>query len=62
MSEATRHINVRFFFMHERILSKEIVLIHKTTDKMVADILTKPLQGNLFRRLRAALLNWDAHC
>ena len=25
---------------------------------MIADILTKPLQGELFRRLRRKLLNW----
>jgi hypothetical protein len=25
---------------------------------MIADILTKPLQGSMFKRLRALLLNW----
>jgi hypothetical protein len=29
------------------------------TGLMLADLLTKPLQGELFRRLRNQLLNWD---
>ena len=57
-SDATRHINVRFFFINEKINNKEIKLVHKGTNEMLADLLTKPLQGNLFRRLRAMLLNW----
>ena len=57
-SEATRHINVRFFYVHDKIASGDIKLVHKYTNEMVADILTKPLQGSLFRKLRQSLLNW----
>ena len=56
-SERTRHIGVRYFFIKDRIKSKEIVMEHLGTEDMIADILTKPLQGELFRKLRGQLLN-----
>jgi len=51
-SERTRHINVRYFFTKDKVESGELV-----TEEMLADLLTKPLQGALFRRLRNQLLN-----
>jgi len=57
-SERTRHIAIRFFFVHDRVRSKEIVIEYLPTGYMIADILTKPLQGTLFRRLRGELTNW----
>jgi len=59
-SERTRHIAIRFFFIADRINSKEIEIEYMKTGEMLADILTKPLQGELFRKLRSRLLNWDA--
>jgi hypothetical protein len=56
-SERTRHINIRYFFLHDRIKEKEITIIYKPTDEMLADLLTKPLQGEQFRHLRNLLLN-----
>lgn len=60
-SDRTRHINIRYFFIKDRVDAGEITIKHKPTADMIADILTKPLQGDLFRRLRAELLNWRAH-
>jgi hypothetical protein len=57
-SERTRHINIRYFFAKDKVDSKEIELAYLPTEQMVADMLTKPLQGSLFRSLRASLLNW----
>jgi len=57
-SERTRHIAIRFFFVHDRIASGEIAIEYMPTGHMLADILTKPLQGTLFRRLLAQLTNW----
>ena len=56
-SQRTRHINVRYFFIKDRIENKELKLRYCETLKMLADILTKPLQGSLFRELRDAILN-----
>ena len=57
-SERTRHIAIRFFFLADRVNSNEISIEYMPTGEMLADILTKPLQGELFRKLRDRLLNW----
>jgi hypothetical protein len=59
-SDRTRHIAIRFFFVANRVNSKEIEIEYMKTGEMLADLLTKPLQGNLFRRLRDQLLNWNS--
>ena len=56
-SERTRHVNIRYFFVKDRVDAGEIVIEHMPTRLMIADILTKPLQGELFREMRDALLN-----
>jgi len=58
-SERTRHIALRFFFVADRVASKEVKVEYMQTGEMLADILTKPLQGELFRKLRDKLLNWQ---
>ena len=58
-SDTTRHISIRFFLIHDRIKEDEIRLEWIPTDKMVADILTKPLQGSKFKEPRRQLLNWE---
>ena len=59
-SNRTRHIAIRVFFVADRVNSKEIEIEYMQTGEMLADILTKPLQGNLFRQLRDKLLNWNS--
>lgn len=56
-SSKSRHIDIRYFFVKDRIDRKEINLTYLPTEQMVADLLTKPVQGSLFRNLRANLLN-----
>jgi hypothetical protein len=56
-SEKTRHVNIRFFFVKDTIESGEVKIEYMPTDELLADILTKPLQGKRFRSLRARLLN-----
>jgi len=58
-SERTRHIAVRFFFVTDKVKSGEIKIEYLGTGEMLADILTKPLQGSLFEKLRDQLLNWN---
>lgn len=55
-SVRTRHINTRFYFIHDRVKNGEIELMYAPTDEMVADFFTKPLQGALFLKLRDKLL------
>jgi hypothetical protein len=56
-TERTRHIAIRYFFIKDRITSGEIQVLYKPTLEMTADIMTKPLTGNLFKKLRDQLLN-----
>jgi hypothetical protein len=53
----TKHINIRYAFVSERIRAKQIKLEHLNTDLMIADMLTKPLPHNTFTLLRQQLLN-----
>ena len=56
-SPRTRHVNIRYFFVHDRINSGEVAVEYLSTDEMLADLLTKPLQGGRFKKLRDRLLN-----
>jgi hypothetical protein len=48
----TRHINIQYFFITDQVNMKEISIGWCPTKKMVADFMTKPLQGSHFRNLR----------
>jgi hypothetical protein len=52
----TRHINIRYFFITERIAKKEVAIQYCPTKQMVADYFTKPLQGALFYKFRDQIL------
>jgi hypothetical protein len=52
----SRHIDIRFFWLKDRIKAGEIIIRHCPTAHMLADFFTKPLQGNLFRRFKAVVL------
>jgi hypothetical protein len=56
-SSRTRHMSIKYFFIKDRIESGEIALKYMSTEDMVADYFSKPLQGALFRKLRAIILN-----
>jgi hypothetical protein len=58
-SERTRHINIRYYWVKDRIGSGELKVEYQPTEEMIADILTKPLQGAKFLELRSKLLNWE---
>lgn len=53
----TRHINIRYFFVTDRVKSGEVEIKYCPTDEMVRDYFTKPLQCSKFRKFRDAILN-----
>ena len=57
-SERTKHIKVRRFWMKDNVDQGDMIFIHTPTENMIADVLTKPLQGDMFIRFRRVLLNW----
>jgi hypothetical protein len=57
-SDRTKHIKLRYFFIKQYIDSGEFDVTHCPTEMMLADLLTKPLQGNKFKTLRDKLLGY----
>lgn len=55
----TRHIDIRYFFIHDRIEKGDVSIGHCPTADMIGDFGTKPTQGALFRKFRKAILNLD---
>jgi hypothetical protein len=55
-SHRTKHIAVRYFFIKEKIDEGEIDVEYTPTLQMLADMFTKPLQGELFRVMRTKVL------
>ena len=54
--QQSKHIDNRYFWITDRIKQKEISIQYCPTEQMIADFLTKPLQGALFNRFRSILL------
>ena len=58
-SERSRHINIRHFWLTEKVAQEEVIIQHLGTEHMFANILTKPVQGAQFDRERQGLTNWE---
>jgi hypothetical protein len=52
----TRHINVRYFFIADRVKSGEVRIEHCPAGIMFADYFTKALQGAIFWKLRDMIM------
>jgi hypothetical protein len=52
----TWYINICYFFITDRVNMKEVEIKWCPTKNMVADFMTKPLQGSHFRRLRDLIM------
>jgi hypothetical protein len=53
----TKHIRAKFFFMKDRIDSRDIRVVHCPPEKMWEDVLTKLLQGKAFRVMQLKQMN-----
>jgi hypothetical protein len=51
----TKHIEVHYHFIKEKVLTKEIDLIHVSTEDQVANIFTKALGTNKLKKLQKML-------
>ena len=61
-SNRTRHVNIRYFWTRQFIEDGTVTVQYTSTTAMIADVLTKPLQAELFRNLRAKLLGSGGEC
>ncbi len=50
-----KHIEVHYHFIREKVVAREINLIHVSTKDQVADIFTKALGTNKLKRFRKML-------
>ena len=57
-SERSRHIDIKYFWLAERVKNGEVVIEHLGTEKMFANILTKPVHGAQFAKEKRGLTNW----
>ena len=60
VGKGSRHIDIRYFFITDRIQKQHIKVQYCPTEEMIADFFTKPLQGGLFHKFRDAILGIDA--
>jgi hypothetical protein len=58
-AEHTRHIDLRYYWLKERVDKGEAIVRHLSTKSMYANMLTKPLQGAQFIEEIRALTGWD---
>jgi len=54
----SRHVSIRNTFSKDRVDKEEFVIKYCTTECMLADFFTKPLQGTLFTKFRAVIMGW----
>ena len=55
-SKKSKHIHDRFFLITDKIAKGDLEVKHAPTKQMLADINTKPLQGQLFWEMRANVM------
>ena len=53
----TRHLNIRYFFLTDQIEKGNVSIEYCPTDDMIGDYMSKPLQGEKFRKFRKDILN-----
>jgi hypothetical protein len=56
-TKRTRHLDIRCFFVTDRIRGKQLTVECCPTGDMWADVFTKPLQGAAFVKFRKLMLN-----
>ncbi len=59
--QRSRHINIRYFFIKDKIDKDEINLMYCPTGEMIADFFSKPQQGSMFRKFRDVVMGVKHH-
>ena len=55
----SRAINIRYFFLTDQVEKGNMSIEYCPTDMMWADYMTKPLQGEKFRKFRDDILGYN---
>ena len=59
MTPRTKHIALKYHFFRSHVKSGRVTILPISTTEQRADILTKPLSGELFVYLRNKIMGWD---
>ena len=51
----TKHIEIKYHFVREVVERKEIQILYCATDRMIADVMTKPLPKTKFAEFRSGM-------
>jgi hypothetical protein len=55
-SKHTKDVNIRYFFITDRVNKGDVSLVWFLTGDMIRDFMTKPLQGALFRKFKDQIM------
>eukprot|EP00957_Ditylum_brightwellii_P180993 13788812-Ditylum_brightwellii.AAC.1 len=58
-SKRTRHIDIRYFFVTDRIAASDLTIEYYPTGIMIGEFFTKALQGKAFRTFKDMVMNID---
>ena len=56
-SRCTKHLDIRYFFVTDKIKKRDVRVSFCPTHDMIGDFFTKPLQGTQFVHMRSKILN-----
>ena len=52
----SRALNIRYFFITDQVEKGNVVIDYCATEDMIGDFMTKPLQGEKFKKFRKMIL------
>ena len=55
-TKRTRHLNIRYFYVTDKVRSGDVVIVYHPTQKLVGDFPTKPLNGTPFKNHRNTIM------
>ena len=55
-TKRTRHLNIRYFYVTDKVRSGNVVIVYQPTQKLVGDYLTKLLNGTPFKNHRNIIM------
>ena len=58
-SKRTRALNIRYFFITDQVEKKNLMIEYCPTEDMIADYMTKPLQGSTWNKLWKKIMGHD---
>ena len=58
-TKRTQNINIRYFYITDKIKSGDVLVVYHPTGKLIGDFLTKPLNRSPFKNHRYAIMGVD---